>query len=155
MGAASQLEHGDVLVSLDLAHAEVAPVVGRSIDVVDGQQCVTDPDRRPSFHNHHSYSTPRMAVLADENQPPVPFTHARCASATCRPATSPRSCRTASTRRKMPRIPGWQAERPPPSVLVGSEPSMRMVPPSTNGPPSPCLQKPSASRLSSTIGVKA
>src|SRR6266498_3128870 len=142
VGAAPKLEHGDVIVPLDLAHAETLPVVRRPVDISDGQHRVSDPYRRPSIHDLHSYSTPRIAVLADENQPPVPFTHASWASATCRPAASPRSCRTASTSRKMPRIPGWHAERPPPSVFVGSDPSTRMVPPSTNGPPSPFLQKP-------------
>ena len=35
--------------------------------------------------------TPRMTVLADENQPPVPFTHASLAFSTWRPCASPRS----------------------------------------------------------------
>ena len=68
-------------------------------------------------------STPRMTVLADENQPPVPFTQRELARS--RPggrAASPRSCRTASTSRNMPRMPGWQCDSPPPSVLVGSAP---------------------------------
>ena len=39
-------------------------------------------------------------------------------------------------------MPGWQCERPPPSVLVGSAPPRRSLPSSTNGPPSPFLQKP-------------
>ena len=39
----------------------------------------------------------------------------------------------------MPRMPGWQCDRPPPSVLVGSAPPTRSLPSSTNGPPSPLL----------------
>ena len=66
---------------------------------------------------------------------------------------SPRSWRTASTIRNMPRMPGWQADSPPPSVLVGRGPSKRSRPPSTNGPPSPFLQKPRSSSVSSTVIV--
>ena len=55
----------------------------------------------------------------------------------------------------MPRMPGWQAESPPPSVLVGSAPPTRSLPSSTNGPPSPFLQNPRPSRVRITIGVKA
>ena len=53
----------------------------------------------------------------------------------------------------MPRMPGWHDESPPPSVLVGSAPPTRSVPPSTNAPPSPFLQKPSPSKVSSTVRV--
>ena len=37
------------------------------------------------------YSTPRMTVLADENQPPVPLTQHSLAFSTWRPSASPRS----------------------------------------------------------------
>jgi hypothetical protein len=43
------------------------------------------PGRRATVHGltgTRRYSTPRMAVLADENQPPVPFTHASSAPGT-------------------------------------------------------------------------
>ena len=80
-----------------------------------------------------SVPVPRMAVPAAENQPLVPFTQASSASGTWRSPHSPRSCCTASTRRKIPRIPGWHAESPPPSVLVGSAPPTRSRPSSTNG----------------------
>src|SRR5687768_16177953 len=69
---------------------------------------------------HHS--TPRTSVPVEENHPPVPFTAASRAPFTWRPVASPRSCRTASTMRNTPRIPGWFEERPPPSVFVGSFP---------------------------------
>ena len=68
---------------------------------------------------------------------------------------SPRSCLTASISRNRPRMPGWHDERPPPSVLVGNAPPTRIVPSSTNGPPSPFLQKPRPSSVRSTMGVKA
>ena len=58
-------------------------------------------------------------------------------------AAPPRPCRN------MPRIPGWHADRPPPSVLVGSAPPTRSLPSSTNAPPSPLPQNPSASSDSS------
>ena len=63
--------------------------------------------------------------------PPVPFTHASRASGTWRPAASPRSWTTASTSRNILRIPGWQADSPPPSVFVGSAPPRRSLPSST------------------------
>ena len=66
---------------------------------------------------------------------------------------SPRNCRTASTMRNIPRMPGWQADSPPPSVLVGNGPSHRSRPSSTNGPPSPFLQKPRSSSDSNTVIV--
>ena len=63
---------------------------------------------------------PSNNVAADENQPPVPLTHAIFASGTCRSPASPRSCFTASTMRNMPRIPGWQ-RRQPAAVGVGGQ----------------------------------
>src|SRR5438309_9505563 len=96
-----------------------------------------------------------MTVLAELNHPPVPFTQASRAPGTWRSPHSPLSCLAASTRRNMPLMPGWQEDRPPPSVLVGREPPTRSVAPSTKGPPSPFLQKPSPSSVSSTIEVKA
>ena len=59
---------------------------------------------------------------------------------------SPRSCFTASMTRKMPRMPGWLDERPPPSVLIGSAPPRPRRPPVTKAPPSPLAQKPRFSR---------
>ena len=57
---------------------------------------------------------------AEENQPPVPLTHATFASGTCRSPASPRSCFTASTMRNMPahaRVAG----REPAAVGVGGQ----------------------------------
>ena len=74
MGASPELEHGDVLVPLDLAHAEVPPVVGRS-DRRRGRSALRVRSRpTAALPRLYYYSTPRMVVLAEENQPPVPFT---------------------------------------------------------------------------------
>src|SRR5205823_12631919 len=111
-----------VLLRLEVEHGEV-------------------PRRGPRHLRHQS--TPTTSVPVEENHPPVPFTAASFASATCLPSASPRSCRAASMIRKIPRIPGWFDERPPPSVFVGSDPSSVSRPPSTNGPPSPFPHTPS------------
>src|SRR5207248_5386089 len=95
-------------------------------------------------------SAPSRTVDADENQPPVPFTQQTCAPGTCRGPHSPRSCRAASTSRNIPRIPGWQCDRPPPSVFVGRAPPTRSLPSATNSPPSPFLQNPSPSSVISS-----
>ena len=55
--------------------------------------------------------------------------------------------------RKMPRMPGWLDERPPPSGFTGSAPPSRMRPSLTNAPPSPTLQKPRFSSVASTVIV--
>ena len=43
VGAAPKLEYGNVLVPLHLAHPEVQPIVGRPVDISDGQHRVSDP----------------------------------------------------------------------------------------------------------------
>ena len=85
--------------------------------------------------------------------PPVPWTSAISASGTCAAPRSPRSCFVASMTRKMPRMPGWFDDSPPPSVLTGSAPPRPMRPSAQNAPPSPGLQKPSASSVASTVMV--
>ena len=71
-------------------------------------------------------SVPRTSVAPVESMPPVPWASASFAPSHLASApASPRSWRTASTMRNMPRMPGWQAESPPPSVFVGSGPSKR------------------------------
>ena len=72
-------------------------------------------------------------------------------SAIWRSPASPRSWRTASTRRNIPYMPGWVYDSPPPLVLVGSDPPGPELPSSTNAPPSPLAQKPRSSRCSSTV----
>src|SRR5439155_4471621 len=104
----------------------------------------------------HRYARPRMSVAPEwrvPSVPPVPWTRASRQSRTWRSPHSPRSCLTASMTRKIPRIPGWFDERPPPSVLMGSAPPSWSRPPSTNRPPSPFLQKPRSSSVTSTVIV--
>ena len=91
------------------------------------------------------WETPRM--------PPVPCTHAIFASSTCRASHSPRNCFAASITRKIPRIPGWFDDNPPPSGLTGKAPPIPMRPFSTKAPPSPGLQKPKHSKVTSTVMV--
>src|SRR5882724_1345042 len=87
------------------------------------------------------------------SMPPVPWTRTSFASFTCRGPHSPRSCRVASMTRKMPRMPGWLEERPPPSGFTGSAPPRPIRPPAQKAPPSPGAQKPSASSVASTVIV--
>src|SRR5207247_4308405 len=103
---------------------------------------------------HHDL--PRISVAPEwrlPSAPPVPCTSATRPSFTWRSPHSPRSCLTASMTRKIPRMPGWFAERPPPSVLIGRAPPSWRRPPSTNRPPSPFLQKPRSSSVMSTVIV--
>ena len=51
--------------------------------------------------------------------------------------------------------PGWQCERPPPLVLVGSEPPGLVWPSATNAPAWPFGQNPRSSRINSAEIVKA
>src|SRR5207248_2236942 len=95
-------------------------------------------------------SLPRIRVAPVESMPPVPWATATRASSTWF-TDWPRSWRTASTIRNMPRMPGWQADSPPPSVFVGRSPPTCRRPPSTKAPPSPLAQKPRSSRLNSTV----
>jgi len=68
-----------------------------------------DKDGKPKDNFTPGYELrARITVLAEENQPPVPFTHASSAPPTWRPAASPRSWRTASTSSSSPYMPGWQ-----------------------------------------------
>ena len=80
---------------------------------------------------HHAL--PRISVAplwATPSVPPVPWTSARRASSTWR---SPQARRAAAgsprSTRKMPRMPGWFDERPPPSGFTGSAPPSAMRPP--------------------------
>src|SRR5690606_10832677 len=59
------------------------------------------------FGDGHA-STPRTTVACVDRIPPVPWATASRASGTCRSPHSPRSCRTASTSRRIPNWPGWQ-----------------------------------------------
>ena len=52
------------------------------------------------------HPAPRITVLEDENQPPVPLTQQISAPGTWRLPASPLSWRVASTSRNMPRMPG-------------------------------------------------
>src|SRR5581483_10942293 len=52
---------------------------------------------------HYGSSPPRIIVPLEQNQPPVALTQAIFASGTCRGPHSPRSWRTASTKRNKPR----------------------------------------------------
>src|SRR5205085_6780356 len=116
-----------------------------------------DTRRRPrlrlTLSITHGVSLASTRVAPVDSIPPVPWATAMRASGTWF-TDSPRSWRTASTMRNMPRIPGWQAERPPPSVFVGTPPSTRRRPPSTKDPPSPLAQKPRSSSVSTTVIVK-
>ena len=58
-----------------------------------------------------------------DSQPPEPAASATSQSGTCASPPWPRSWRTASMIRKMPRMPGWHDESPPPSVLSGHLPA--------------------------------
>jgi hypothetical protein len=57
--------------------------------------------------------------------------------------------------RKSPRIPGWQADSPPPSGFTGSSPPRRVAPEAKNGPPSPFLTKPRSSMVTMAMYVNA
>ena len=87
----------------------------------------------------------------DDIAPPVPWAMAVLQSSTCRAPHSPRSCLTASTTVKMPYIPGWVYDRPPPLVFSGKSPPGAVRWPRTKSGPSPRPQKPSASRLTSAV----
>ena len=115
-------------------------------------------------------SAARMRVPFEQNHPPVPLTAASLALGTWRsagigspvlyetaapPAKSPRNCRVASTSKNNPRMPGWHAERPPPSGFTGKSPPTRMRPFSTNDPPSPFAQNPRSSMVHISMNVNA
>src|SRR6201992_2866022 len=106
---------------------------------------------------HLGQSLPRTMVPAAcrvPSWPPLPWATASRAPFTCA-VDSPRSCRVASMSRKIPRMPGWLEDRPPPSVFSAGAPgrSKRSRPPATYGPPSPFLAKPRSSRIVSTVIV--
>src|SRR5439155_17581640 len=102
----------------------------------------------------HGSSLPRITVPMHDSQPPEPQASASAQSGTCASPPWPRSCRAASMSRKMPRIPGWHDDSPPPSVVSGSRPPRRRWPSAANGPPSPCLQNPRPSSSTSAVMVK-
>src|SRR5207344_804508 len=94
------------------------------VDVVELRQRL-----RPLRHVDHfvcshepGCSLPRMLTPMQESQPPEPAASATLQSGTWASPPWPRSCRTASMTKKMPRMPGWFDERPPPSVLSGHLP---------------------------------
>src|SRR5207249_4185182 len=95
-----------------------------------------DLRQRLGVVGHHDL--PRISVAPEwrlPRAPPVPCTSATRQSLTCRSPHSPRNCLTASTTRKIPRIPGWLDDSPPPSVLIGNSPPSAMRPPETRAPP--------------------
>src|SRR5207244_8594688 len=106
-------------------------------------------------HREHQTSVEATSVAAALNIPPRPWQSATRQSGTCRAPPSPRSCRTASISVKMPYIPVCGYERPPPLVFIGNAPPGAVRWPATNGPPSPGLQKPSASSAMIGTMVKA
>jgi len=74
------------------------PVVAKNIDVsVSFKPVAGRVDQAAS-----------TTVACEESAPPLPWASATRAPSTCRSPHSPRSCRTASTSRKIPYIPGWQ-----------------------------------------------
>ena len=48
--AAPELQHGDMVVLLDLPHPDLAPELDGTAEVADVQHHVTDPDWRPFVH---------------------------------------------------------------------------------------------------------
>src|SRR5688572_25074814 len=104
---------------------------------------------------HSVSSVPSNAVIWLESTPPLPCASATLAFFTWRAPVSPRNCRTASTSRKIPYMPGWTHDRPPPFVLTASAPPGAMRPPETKAPPSPLAQKPRSSRKRIVLMVKA
>src|SRR5262245_1986918 len=102
----------------------------------------------------HGASRPRIVVPMQDNQPPEPQARASDAPGTWAGPAWPRSWRTASMSRKIPRMPGWVQLRPPPSVFSGSLPPNRSAPLATNLPPSPFGQNPRSSSSSRTVIVK-
>src|SRR5699024_8966719 len=94
-------------------------------------------------------------VTSLDNVPPLPLTRESLELFNCLSPPSPRSCRTASTNKNNPYIPGCQYDNPPPFVFTGNFPPGAMVPSSTNLPPSPFSQKPRSSKNSKTLIVKA
>ena len=94
-------------------------------------------------------------MLADENQPPVPLTHASSRALDLAAVGLAAQLADGLDEQEHPAHAGVAAESPPPSVLVGSAPPTRIFPSSTNAPPSPLPQNPRASNESSTIGVNA
>src|SRR5207253_2478507 len=131
---------------VDLAERDPGRLELRALGVaVRAAGLGVEEDRR---RGHHGTSVPAMSVAAALNMPPSPWQSAIRAPATCRGPHSPRSCRTASTSVNMPYIPLCVYESPPPLVFIGKEPPGAVRWPETNAPPSPSLQKPSASRRS-------
>ena len=59
-------------------------------------------------------AVPSRAVDSWANMPPLPWARPMVAPSTCRSPHSPRSCRTASMVVKMPSMPGWVQDSPPP-----------------------------------------
>ena len=72
---------------------------------------------------------------------------------TCRSPHSPRNWRTPSTSKKMPYMPGWQYDRPPPDVLSGNDPPAASCRRPQTRAPRPRPQKPRPSRVSSVVIV--
>jgi hypothetical protein len=68
--------------------------------------------RLRSEHDRRLRRQPAAAAVRDRD----------LGAGTCESPASPRSWRVASHSRNSPRIPGWVADKPPPSVFVGSAP---------------------------------
>src|SRR5258708_37013806 len=77
---------------------------------------------------------PRTSVAAELSTPPVPFARARLAPSTWRGPHSPLSWRVGPGVVKIPYMPGWQAERPPPLGFVGEPPPGAVAARYTNAP---------------------
>src|SRR2546426_9090612 len=145
--------HLGVLADVDLAHGRAARGELRPLgSAVRTAGLGVEEDRR---RGHHGISVDAMRVAAALNMPPSPWQRASAAPTTCRGPHSPRSCRTASTSVNMPYMPLCVYESPPPVVFIGKEPPGAGRWPGTNAPPSPSLQKPSASRAMIGTMVKA
>src|SRR5262249_11336112 len=137
---------GAAALEVQLVTLQRLPVAARLlVDAREGLLVRSLPHARPRIMVTPLCRWPSM--------PPVPCTSATSASGTCAAPRSPRSCRVASMTRKMPRIPGWFDDSPPPSVLIGSAPPSPIRPSAQKAPPSPALQKPSASSVARTVMV--
>src|SRR6266498_5934450 len=149
---------GEVLGRAVWAAGPWVPDQGAAVGAARGRQCVVGEARLKvgEYRVGHQSSAPSSRVAAAVRKPrlpPWPWTSPTRQSGTwTSSAASPRSWRTASMVRIMPpRESGWLLHRPPPSVLNGSAPSARSVPPVTNAPPLPFSQKPRSSKEMSTV----
>src|SRR5712691_3005750 len=101
------------------------------------------------------FSCDSTSVPAADSMPPMPFTSDSLTLGTWRAPHSPRCWRVASMIGKMPYMPEWVYDRPPPLVLIGNEPPGVDFPSSKKETPSPGLAKPSDSSMMGGPEVKA